>query len=159
MSALQRWYEGRNQREQRVLLAGACAVVAIILVAGLTGLDRAVATAERRVVQKRQDIAWLQAVAPQVSQLPAQRARRGNESLVALTARLAQETNIASTMVGSQPSGNGALRVRFEKASFDALALWLAQLAEQAPINVESATVESAGAAGLVNATIVLRSR
>jgi type II secretory pathway component PulM len=47
--------------------------------------------------------------------------------------------------------------VRLDKASFDALVGWLARLAEQNGIRVESATVDAAGAPGLVSASLVLR--
>ena len=122
----------------------------------LLTLHRSVTASELRVTQKRQDIAWLQSMAPQLAgRRPP--AARGNESLVSLTARVAQQSGIVKSMAGSQASGNGGLRVRMEKVSFDALALWLGQLSDQYQVGIESATIDAADAAGLVNATIVLR--
>jgi type II secretory pathway component PulM len=46
--------------------------------------------------------------------------------------------------------------VRLEKAPFDALIGWLARLAQQSGVTVDSAVIEKAGAPGLVNANIVL---
>lgn len=157
MSALTRWYQGRKERERQFLLWGAAAVVAAIILYALLSLDRRIAATEQRLMQKRQDIAWLQSVAPQLAgRRPP--AARGNESLVALTERVAQQSGIVRSMAGSQASGNGGLRVRLEKVSFDSLALWLGQLSEQYQISIESAAIEGTEVAGLVNATIVLRS-
>jgi type II secretory pathway component PulM len=46
--------------------------------------------------------------------------------------------------------------VRLEKAPFDALVGWLARLAQQNGVTVDSAVIEKSGAPGLVNANIVL---
>jgi type II secretory pathway component PulM len=72
--------------------------------------------------------------------------------------RSARESGLASALAGSEPGTNGALSVRLQKAPFDTLVQWLARLALQNGIVVESATVESAGAPGLVNAAVVLHS-
>ena len=50
----------------------------------------------------------------------------------------------------------GSLTVRLEKAPFDSLVAWLARLAQQNGVVVDSATIEKAGAPGLVNAALVL---
>jgi type II secretory pathway component PulM len=49
--------------------------------------------------------------------------------------------------------------VRLEKAQFGMLVGWLARLAEQNGIRVESATIDNAGEPGIVNAGLVLRIR
>jgi type II secretory pathway component PulM len=155
MSALTRWYQGREEREQTFLLWGAIAVAVALIIYLALVLNRSVAASEQRLTQKRQDIAWLQSVAPQLAgRRPA--AARGNESLVSLTERVAQESGIVKSMSGSQASGNGGLRVRMEKVSFDSLALWLGQMSEQYQVGIESATIDATEAAGLVNATVVL---
>jgi type II secretory pathway component PulM len=46
--------------------------------------------------------------------------------------------------------------VRLEKAPFDALIAWLARLAQQNGVSVDSANIEKAGGPGIVNAAIVL---
>jgi type II secretory pathway component PulM len=47
--------------------------------------------------------------------------------------------------------------VRLEKASFDAMIGWLSRLSQQNGIGVDGATIDTAGAPGVVNAAIVLR--
>jgi general secretion pathway protein M len=156
MSALLAWFESRNRREQLILLCGAGVVVLALLATLLLNLHRKVAVAEQRVATKRHDLAWLQTVAPQMSALRGMPAR-SNESLVVLVDRVARETGIAQSLSGSQSSGNGGLRVRVEKASFDALVAWLGQLSQQYGVNIDSANVDAAAASGVVNATLVLR--
>ncbi len=161
MNAVREWFLGLAARERLFVLAGACAVAFSVILLLLLPLNRAASAAQQRVVDKQRDLAWLQAVAPQVaSAAPASSAAgETNESLVVLADRVAQATGIARSLTGSQPSGNGGLRVRLEKAPFDALATWLGQLSQQYGVGVETASVDALPAPGLVNATIVLRPR
>jgi type II secretory pathway component PulM len=70
---------------------------------------------------------------------------------------VARETGVAQALTGSQSSGNGGLRVRAEKAGFDALVAFLGALSTQYGVSIENASIESVGTAGIVNATLVLR--
>ena len=47
--------------------------------------------------------------------------------------------------------------MRLEKAPFDAIIGWLSRLSQQNGIGVDGATIDGAGAPGLVNAAIVLK--
>jgi type II secretory pathway component PulM len=159
MNALLAWYRGREQREQQVLLAGAVALPLLLIVFGLLSLQQRVAAADMRVAQKRQDLAWLQTVVPQ---LLAQRQRFGgdnsrNESLVVTADRVARESGLS--LSSTEPGGNGALRVRADKASFDSVALWLGQLTQRYGVSIENANIDATEADGVVNATLVLRGR
>jgi type II secretory pathway component PulM len=80
-----------------------------------------------------------------------------HESLVVLVDRIAREAGIARSLAGSQPSGDGSLAVRLEQVPFDALAGWAGALVQRYGVHIASATVEGAGAGGLVNASFVLR--
>ncbi len=159
MNALLAWYRGREPREQRVLLAGAVAVPLLRIVFCLLSLQQRVAAADGRVAQKRQDLAWLQTVVPQ---LLAQRQRFGgstnrNESLVVTADRVARESGL--TLNSTEPGGNGSLRVRADKANFDSVALWLGQLTQRYGVSIENANIDATDADGIVNATLVLRGR
>ena len=46
--------------------------------------------------------------------------------------------------------------IRLEKANFEKLVTWLARLSQQNGVLVDSATIDKAGAPGIVNAAIVL---
>ena len=72
----------------------------------------------------------------------------GGESLLVIVDRSARESGLGNALAGSEPSGPGALSVRLQKASFDALITWLGRLAQQNGIRVDSASIDSAGAPG-----------
>jgi len=123
--------------------------------AALSPLDRSVAHTQQRLAKKRADLSWMQTVAPQIAVLPPPSAANG-ESLLVIVDRSARESGLAGSLAGSEPGGPGNLSVRLEKAPFDALVAWLARLAQQNVVTVDSAIIEKTGAPGLVNASIVL---
>jgi general secretion pathway protein M len=149
-----------SERERRmVYVCGVVAVLVLIFVV-IVPLDRSVAATKHRVEQKTTDLAWMRSVAPQLAALgPGPVAAASKDSLLVVIDRSARESSLASSMVGSSPSGTGALRVRFEKAPFDTLVAWLARLSEQQGIRVDSAQIDDAGKPGLVNAAVVLSTR
>jgi len=158
MSKLLQWYQGLAEREQRMVLGGALAAGVLLVLALLLPLQRAVTAGEQRLLGKQQDLAWLQAAAPQLAALGNAPPRSSGESLVVLADRVARQTGIAGSLTGSQPSGDGGLRVRVEKVAFDALAAWLGQLVQQHGVRIENASIDALPAPGTVNATLVLRS-
>jgi type II secretory pathway component PulM len=80
------------------------------------------------------------------------------ESLIVIVDQSARESGLGSSLAGSQPSGQGSLSVELEKAPFDALIGWLARLSQQNGVQIESATIDTAGQPGTVNASLVLKS-
>lgn len=157
MSALSARFEALSERERR-LVAAAAAIAALVLLYALFSLDRNVARAEARLAHKQQDLAWMQSVAPQLAAAgPAVAAPTSQRSLIVVVDQSAREVGLGMALTSSEPSPQGGLRVRLDKAPFDTLVGWLARLGEQNRIRVESATIDGAGAPGLVNAALVLR--
>ena len=144
-----------SERDRRLLLIGAVALLAIVLFGVIVPLDRAVARERAKLTQKRADLAWMQSIAPELARIPAPPSDTG-ESLLVIIDRSARESGLASAVVGSEPGSAGSLSIRLEKAPFDALVAWLARLSQQNGVLVDSATIEKAGAPGLVNAALVL---
>ena len=159
MADLQQALARLNERERRIVGIGAVVAVVLFIFAVFMPLQRSVSAGAQRIERKRDDLAWLQSVAPQLNGLSATTPAPLHESLVALVDRTARETGLSKSLVGSQPSGNGGLNARFEQASFDQLVAWLSQLGERYGVHAESATVDAAGAPGIVNASLVLRAR
>jgi type II secretory pathway component PulM len=75
--------------------------------------------------------------------------------LLVVVDRSARESGLQ--VVGSDPAGPGALNIRLQKAPFNTLIAWIGRLGETNGIRVDNASIESAGGAGLVNASFVLR--
>jgi len=150
--ALVAWFESLAERERRFVLVGALAIGVAVIV-GLLALDRSVAHAQMRLAHKQADLAWMRSVAPQlVSAAPSAAVPTTQRSLMIVIDDAAREAGLASALT----SGQSGLRVRLERAPFDTLVGWLARLSEQRGIRVDSATIDSAGAPGMVNAGIVL---
>jgi general secretion pathway protein M len=146
-----------STRDQRLALIGAIALAAILLFGVIVPLDRTVTRERAKLAQKRADLAWMQSVAPEIARTAPPPSATG-ESLLVIIDRSARESGLGNALAGSEPGAGGSLSVRLEKAPFDALIGWLARLSQQNGVLVDSATIEKAGAPGLVNAAIVLHS-
>lgn len=159
MNAMAAWFERLNGRERR-LVAIAGLIAGVVLLYGLFALDRSVTHAQARLAQKQQDLAWMRSVAPQLAAAgPAAAAPPTSQrSFIVIVDQSAREVGLGTALTSSEPSPQGGLSVRLDKAPFDTLVGWLARLAQQYRVSVQSATIDGAGAPGLVNATIVLRS-
>jgi general secretion pathway protein M len=162
MNALRDWLAGLAPRERNlVYVAGGLAAVALAYLVLVLPLTTAAARREARIEQKTADLAWMRQVAPQVAAAAAAAAVGGaaagsEESLVVLVDRTGREAGIGSAIRDQSPSGDLGLRLRLESASFDVLVAWLASLQQQYGVRVDAATIDAAGAPGLVNASLTL---
>jgi general secretion pathway protein M len=147
-----------NERERRMVLFGGVAAVALLIFGVVLPLNSSVTKAQERVGKKQADLVWMQAVGPELANAgPTVAKPSSNESLLVVVDRAARESGLGTSLVSSEPQGPGVLRVRLEKASFDIMIGWLARLADQNGISVDTANVDSAGAPGIVTASLVLR--
>jgi general secretion pathway protein M len=154
MNKFRSWYDGLQPREQRAVAIGGVAVAVLILVLGiLMPLQSAVSSAVKRNETKREDLAWMQANAPEIraagNRLPADT----SEAPVVLVDRVGREAGLAGALRGTQPSGTG-VRVQLEAAPFDTLIVWLATLDERYGLAIVSITLDRAARPGVVNASI-----
>jgi len=160
MSMLQARFQALNARERAFVAGGAALVVlALIYFLVLAPFYAAVDARARRVAEKESDLAWLQGSIAEVQALAASRPQLSapsGESLVVLVDRTAREAGLGNSLTGQTPSGNSGIRVRLELASFDSVVQWLGGLQQQHGVEIETATIDRAGAAGVVNATITL---
>jgi general secretion pathway protein M len=156
MEKLRQWFAARSAEEQRTLRIGGIVALIVLLLGVLVPLQRSVSAASTRVATLRNDLAWLRSMGPQLA-AAANMPATTQESLVVVVDRAARAAGIAGALSSSQPAANGGLDVRMDRVPFDALATWLGQLAQRYGVQVESATVESAGAPGMVRASLVLR--
>lgn len=149
-----------NERERRMVTFGGIAAVVLIIVGIVLPLETSVAKAQTRVEQKQEDLKWMRTVGPELANAgpPISQPATG-ESMLVIVDRAAREAGLGGALTNSEPSGPNGLRVRLEKAPFGLIVGWLARLADQHGISVESANMDAAGEPGVVNAGIVLRTR
>jgi general secretion pathway protein M len=154
---MREWYANLADRERRFVLFGAIATAVLVLAAIVLPLNRNISQARQRVTNKQADLAFIRQATPQLVAAGPANAATNADSLVVLIDRSARESGLGKALSSSQPTGDGGLRIRLERAAFDAVVAWLARLSQQHGVRVESAEIETAGDAGLVNAGLVLR--
>ena len=150
-------YDTLSPREQQLVKYGGIAAIAILIFGVLLPLDSSVAKAKMRVSKKQADLVWMRGAAPVLATMGPAHQDSNGESLLVIVDRSARESGLGSALAGSDPSGPGGIQVRLEKAPFDAMIGWLSRLSQQNGIGVDGATIDGAGAPGIVNAAIVLR--
>jgi type II secretory pathway component PulM len=143
-----------SERDRRTLLIGGV-VAALLLLYVVIQLDSSVSSAHKRIIKKQTDLAWMRTAAPELAAASSHVAANG-QSLLVLVDSSARESGLAGSLAGSDPAGPGGLSVRLQKAPFDTLVPWLARLSQQNGIRVDTASIETAGSPGLVNAALVL---
>jgi general secretion pathway protein M len=152
---LKTWYDGLQGRERRMVAIGAVALGVVILIGGiLMPLESAVSSAVGRADERRQDLAWMRVNAAEVQSGAATVFNDTGEAPVVIVDRVGREVGLGSALKGSQPSGNGGVRVQLEAAPFDTMIKWLATLDERYGLAIDSITVDRAARAGVVNANI-----
>lgn len=146
-----------SSRDRRVLLVGGAIAAILFVLAVIMPLDHSVSRLHDQVTRKQADLVWMRNAAPEIAAAGPVRSNSG-ESLIVIVDQSARESGLGNSLAGSQPSGAGNLNVQLQKAPFDALVGWIARLSEQNGVQIESATIDSAGEPGLVDASLVLKS-
>jgi general secretion pathway protein M len=155
---MREWYDNLSERDRRIVNLGGVAVLVMVLLGIVVPLNRNISMARERVTRKQDDLQFIQSVAPQLASAgPATGNAASGESLVVLIDSSARESGLGKSLTNSQPTGDKGLRIRLDRVSFDAMVAWLARLSQQHGVRVESAEIETAGEAGLVNAGLVLK--
>ena len=150
-------FQSLSPRDRRMVLVGGAIAAVLFVLAVILPLDHNVSNLHDQVTRKQADLVWMRNAAPEIAAAGPVRSNAG-ESLIVVVDQSARESGLGSALAGSQPSGAGNLSVQLQKASFDALVGWLARLSQQNGVQIESATIDSAGEPGLVDASLVLKS-
>jgi general secretion pathway protein M len=158
MNALVEWYQALSARDRKLVVVLVASLAALVIFVILVPLDRSVTRAHERLTRKQSDLTWMRSHLAELNTAgPERTTPAGSGSLIAIVSRSAAEAGLGSALGNTEASNQGGLRVRLDKAPFDTLVGWLARLEQQNGIQVVTASVDSAGAPGLVNAGIVLR--
>jgi len=156
---MKEWFENLNSRE-RLIVTGGAVVVGLILFWSIvlnpiySGVDQM----SQRIETKRVLIGWMQTAAAEIKAAGnVSVADTVGQSLVVVIARSAKQAGLEKALSQNQPIGEDGIRVRLERAPFDTIVNWLAQLHTGNGLELESASFERLTTAGTVNASIVLR--
>jgi general secretion pathway protein M len=152
------WYANLAERERRIVTFGAIGAGILLILAVVLPLNRNISQARQRLDTKQNDLSFIQGAIPQLASAgPGGGNIASSENLVVLVDSSARESGLGKSLSSTQPTGNKELRVRFERVAFDGLVAWLARLSQSHGVRVESAEIEFAGEAGMVNAGLVLK--
>jgi len=146
-----------SARDRRILLIGGVIAAILFVLAVVLPLDHSVSRLHSEVARKQADLVWMRNAAPEIAAAGPVQSHSG-ESLIVIVDQSAHEAGLGGALAGSQPSGRASLSVELQKAPFDTLVAWLARLSQQNGVQIESATIDSAGPPGTVNASLVLKS-
>ncbi len=153
MERVERAYAGLQPREQLLVRVGAI-LLGVLLVIGLpVRLHTVAQAATARVAAKQADLAYLQSVLPLLASAPAV---QDGVPLVSVVDASTRDVGLAAELRGTEPSGNDALRVRFEGASFAQLTNWFVQLSQNYGVSIDQATLERTDTPGRINASIMI---
>jgi type II secretory pathway component PulM len=159
IASLRAWYEGLEQHDRRVLTLGGVVALSIVLLGSMWALNRAVDNARQRTEQKQRDLVFAQNASAEILAAgPVRQPGAAGEPLVVTIDRAARESGLAQSLGATEAVADGVLRVRFNRASFDALISMVARLAQQSGISITAASVERSEDPGAVNASLSLRS-
>lgn len=154
-SGVGRWFYGREQNEQRILLGLAVLVVVSLLWVGVwkpVSDWRALSEARQQRAQQLYD--WLRAneVAAKQASRQASRPQQGGNSITQVITRAAAAHQI--TVNRLQPEANRVVSVALQQQSFNKIVAWMSQLEENNGVSVERASIDGLDAPGFVNAQI-----
>ncbi len=147
-----------SARDRRILLIGGVIAAILFVLAVILPLDHSVARLREQVARKQADLVWMRSAASEIAAAGPVQSNGSGESLIVIVDQSARESGLGSSLAGSQPSGQGSLSVELQKAPFDSLVGWLARLSQQNGVQIESATIDTTGQPGTVNASLVLKS-
>lgn len=160
LAELRTWFDRLAPRERLlVTVAAVMTLVAVVVIGGVRPLVASRKEATARLADRQAILADIERVAarfgPQAGAAQA-KAQPSNESLVVLVDRTTRARGLAPYLKRNEPDGAASIRLRFENASFDDLASWLAELQTSQGIGVVSANVDPGEATGRITANLQL---
>lgn len=152
-------FKSLNAQKQRAVIS--CAIIVMlssIYLFAITPIYKAIDNCAARITQKKQDLAWMNAMSGQLSSLDSNQSTVNSQSvsIVSQVANLAAGSAIAAGLTGQTPTGQNGTKVQLENINFDDLILWLGQLQKLNGIRIDEAEISQIDYAGLVNATVAL---
>lgn len=158
---MKQWLAQLNPRERRTVLAGAAALV-VILIYFLVWQPFTHHLRQLRLgAQSQQEqLAWMRQEARDAQQLRAAMPASGRlppgQSLLGVADQTVKSGNLGSAMKRIEPEGKNSARVWLEQAAFDDVIQWLQSLERDYGIHTSDIVIERQEAAGRVNARITL---
>ncbi len=153
------YWDGLQPRERVALaIGGAALLVALLYLSIWQPLMNAREEMRQEVIQQRALLHWMSAAADEAKQLrgsSGKAATQGGQSLLSLVDQSARKAEMGGTIKRVEPDGK-QVRIWLDGVSFDKLIDWLERLERERSVHVVNATIERAGASGIVDARLRL---
>ncbi len=156
---LRTWYRSLQQRERRVLFAGAVALgvmllYAVILHPFFSGKQRL----QQHISDQHTLIAWMRPAAAQIQALRGQQpsAMPAGQSLLAVVDKSAADAGFGAALKQVQTDNDGSVRLQMQAVGFDSLVRWLGSLQQRYGITVREMTAQRSASPGNVDAGLTL---
>lgn len=158
---LNAWWQQLAPRQQYVLIAAGCVLLALVLWVGAwEPLDEARQQARAQVAEQQALAGWLEALVPLASNLRRDgapvAADADRRSLLGVVDETARAAGLAAAIGRIEPAGEQRVRIWLNDAGFATLMGWLEQIAAEQGIQIRELTAERGGQTGAVNARITL---
>jgi general secretion pathway protein M len=159
---MKEWLAGLDPQE-RLLVYAAGAVLAVILLYAVLvhPFHNSYDKLRNSVEQSRSTLLWMQESALKVKQLkganPVAGKGMAGRSLLSVTDDAARSAGLGTALKRVEPDGSTGVRVWLEDAAFDSVIGWLGVMASRYGVDVDSASMERAGARGRINARLSLQ--
>lgn len=146
-------------RERAIIAVGGVLVAAVAMYLFVLGpFHRSLTTLRAEVPKARAQLAVMREQAALVERLRrGPSARAPATKLPALAERAAEAHGLRAMITRADADGENGVRIAIEKAPFNALVAWLADLHQRSGLQVETAAIESHEVPGAVNARLSLR--
>ncbi len=156
---LRTWYQALQQRERRVLLAGAVALAVMLLYAAIlhpyfSGKQQL----QQHIGAQHDLITWMRPAATQIQALRGQQpsGMPAGQSLLAVVDKSAADTGFGTALKQAQTDNDGSVRVQMQAVGFDNLVRWMGSLQQRYGITVREMTAQRSTSPGNVDASLTL---
>lgn len=156
---LRTWYLSLQERERRVLMAGAVALAVMLLYAAiLHPYFSSRQRLEQDIASQRDLITWMRPAAAQIQALRGQQpsGMPAGQSLLAVVDKSAGDAGFAAALKQIQTGNDGSVRLQMQGVGFDSLVRWLGTLQQRYGITVREMTAQRSTAPGNVDAALTL---
>jgi len=154
------WYYAKEPNERLIILilAGVISLSLFYLLIW-SPLSEGYAQNRTRVEAQRKLLTWMQNTGSEIARLQGSSSAKGGSGsgpLLSTVDSTIKSSGLGRTMKRLEPQGNDKVQIWFENTGFDSLISWLAQLASQHQIHINSINIDRQDAPGTVNARLEL---
>jgi general secretion pathway protein M len=159
---MKEWISNLDPRERIFLGWGAVMTLGLLVyLFVLQPLQEGMEQAETQVKGKTEQLNRLQTMVREYKQLgpgeEGKTAKGGNESLLSLVDKTSSEQGLKNAIKRLTPEGDDKVRISLENAEFDKVVAWLAELAKEYRLHVDSLVLHPNDSIGFVNGNLQLQ--